>query len=210
MALDYDSSETAEHHRQHEATQIEQYMRRELAPLVKRELACRVERTCFSIQEQLMNELEPIIQQCQANLFKSYRQIKGALQATTQTGEGSDSFDTYQPHLFPSETYSFENSALFDPSPPLPQLPTTLDGLLGSFYVDPSASSTSESEHNPASIQTSSGNISVDDNDHYDGYQHAFPPRSFDHLDSLIQDHGTDLLGNLYSDPNGLEFRRHS
>jgi hypothetical protein len=207
LSLDYDPSQSADHHRRHEATQIEQYMSRELAPLVRRELEHRVEGTCLTIKEQLMDELEPIIQQCQAQLFQSYRQAKDIPNPTVQLEEKSEFFGFRQSQACIEDNHTFEDTAFFDLSPSLPPLSPSfvpancLDGPMDSFYVDPGTSSISESDHIPPNIQTSSGNVSVDDHYRYDGNRHLFRPHSFGHLNSLNGGSGTGLFNHWHPDP---------
>jgi len=210
LPLDYDTSQSAEHHRRHEATRIEQYMRRELAPLVRRELAPLVRReldrrlqdSCFAIQEQLMNELEPIIQQCQSNLFKSYHQKEDAMEVTSQFEERTNGFGFRDSHETSLENYPFDHPAFTDLSPPLPPLPKLVNSfsLSGALEVDPSASSIAESDDNPPSFQNSSSSVSVNDHYHFEDYQQAFSQHSLGHLDEHIQCHSTDPLSSLDPD----------
>lgn len=85
LCLDYDSDQTLNHHRRDEFAQIEKYARRELPRLVRRELELRVQRSCSTIEDQLKRELVDIVQHCQSEIFRSYRQTNGSFSSSNHS-----------------------------------------------------------------------------------------------------------------------------
>jgi len=85
LCPDYDSDQTVDHYRRDEFAQIEKYARRELPRLVRRELELRVQRSCSAIEDQLRRELVDIVQHCQSEIFRSYRQANGSFSSSNHS-----------------------------------------------------------------------------------------------------------------------------
>lgn len=64
---------------------IEEYTRRELPRLVRRELELRVQRSCSAIEDQLRRELVDIVRRCQSEIFRSYRQANGSFSSSNHS-----------------------------------------------------------------------------------------------------------------------------
>jgi hypothetical protein len=161
FVLDYDSCQTVDHHRRREFAQIEQYSRRELPRLVRRELELRVRRSYSTIEERLRSELIDIVRDCQSEVFRSYRQANDSSKSSTHSTDGSGIIQPSMP-IFGSST--LEEAASFDLSPTIapPPRPSArvepLTSLTESLHIQPSSNSFSSSECNSSSEYIDSGN----------------------------------------------------
>lgn len=140
----------ANHHRRHEFAQIEEYTRRELPRLVRRELELRVQRSYSTIEDQLRSELVDIVRYCQSEIFRSYRQANGSSQSSTPS---LDKVDTINPTTPAPESYALAWPAHFDLSTTIASpriLDTPVDPLAGlaeSLHLHPGSNSVSDSRY---------------------------------------------------------------